>query len=71
MGSTMEALMQKRLKEKQDAYDAQWDSGNGSHHPDYDPTAAGPNVHKASTAPSNRVPCSTCCCCFYTLKYTL
>jgi hypothetical protein len=47
MGSTMEALMQKRLKEKQDAYDAQWDNGNGSHHPDYNPTASGPNVLKA------------------------
>lgn len=30
--------MQKRLKEKQEAYDAQWDNGKGSHHPDYDPT---------------------------------
>lgn len=44
MGSTMETLMQKRLKEKQDAYDAQWDNGNGSHHPEYDPTAAGGKV---------------------------
>jgi hypothetical protein len=44
----METLMQKRLKEKQDAYDAQWDNGNGSHHPDYDPAAVGPNVVKAS-----------------------
>lgn len=48
MGSTMEALMQKRLKEKQDAYDAQWADGSGSHHPDYDPTVTGPKVHKAS-----------------------
>lgn len=47
MGSTMETLMQKRLKEKQDAYDAQWDNGNGSHHPDYNPTVSGPNVLKA------------------------
>jgi hypothetical protein len=44
----MEALMQKRLKEKQDTYDAQWDNGNGSHHPDYDPTAVGPNIVRAS-----------------------
>lgn len=37
MGSTMEELMRKRLKEKQDAYDAEWDNGRGSHHPDFDP----------------------------------
>ena len=28
--------------------DAQWDDGKGSHHPDYDPRADGPNVLKAS-----------------------
>lgn len=33
--------MQKRLKEKQEAYEAQWDGGRGSHHPDYDPSVAG------------------------------
>jgi hypothetical protein len=27
---------------------SQWDDGKGSHHPDYDPTAKGPNVEKAS-----------------------
>jgi hypothetical protein len=42
--------MQKRLKEKKDAYDAQWDNGNGSHHPDYDPTAAGDKVCPAAVA---------------------
>lgn len=40
--------MRRRLKEKQDAYEAQWNNGLGSHHPDYDPTAVGPDVVKAS-----------------------
>jgi hypothetical protein len=38
--------MRRRLKEKQDAYDAQWNNGLGSHHPDYDPAAVGPEVVK-------------------------
>lgn len=29
MGSTMDELMRKRLKEKQDAYEAEWDGGRG------------------------------------------
>ena len=37
----MEAIMQKRLKEAQEAVEKQWDGGRGSFHPDYDPTAAG------------------------------
>lgn len=40
--------MRKRQKEKEDAYEAQWDNGRGSHHPDYDPYAQGDNVVKAS-----------------------
>ncbi|DBA65967.1 hypothetical protein WJX79_002269 [Trebouxia sp. C0005] len=44
----MEDVMRKRQKEKEDAYEAQWDSGRGSHHPDYDPYAYGDNVSKAS-----------------------
>ncbi|KAI8470868.1 MAG: ankyrin repeat-containing domain protein [Monoraphidium minutum] len=50
MGSTMADLMARRQRERQDAYDAQWDGGRGSHHPDYDPTASGPAVAKASRA---------------------
>lgn len=44
----MEEIMRKRQKEADDAYEAQWDGGRGSHHPDYDPTAYGPDVRKAS-----------------------
>ena len=40
--------MRKRQKEADDAYEAQWDGGRGSHHPDYDPTASGDGVSKAS-----------------------
>lgn len=42
--------MRKRQKEKTDAYEAQWNGGKGSHHPDYDPTASGTDVLKASRA---------------------
>lgn len=42
--------MRKRQKELDDAYEAQWDGGKGSHHPDYDPTALGKDVVKASRA---------------------
>jgi hypothetical protein len=38
--------MRRRLKEKHDAYDAQWNNGLGSHHPDYDPTVVGPDIVK-------------------------
>lgn len=44
----MEDIMTKRQKEKDDAYEAQWDSGRGSHHPDFDPYAFGNTVVKAS-----------------------
>ena len=44
----MEEIMRKRQKERDDAYEAQWDGGRGSHHPDYDPYAVGEDVHKAS-----------------------
>ena len=44
----MEEIMKKRQKEADDAYEAQWDNGRGSHHPDYDPYAQGDNVVKAS-----------------------
>ena len=40
--------MRKRQKEIDAAYEAQWDDGRGSHHPDYDPTAVGDGVTKAS-----------------------
>lgn len=39
--------MRKRQKEISDAYEAQWDNGKGSHHPDYDPTISGANIVKA------------------------
>lgn len=42
--------MRKRQKEITDAYEAQWDSGKGSHHPDYDPTVSGAGVIKANRA---------------------
>jgi hypothetical protein len=44
----MEEIMKKRQKEVESAYEAQWDGGKGSHHPDYDPEAAGEDVTKAS-----------------------
>ena len=40
--------MKKRQKEADDAYEAMWDGGRGSHHPDYDPDAVGDGVVKAS-----------------------
>ncbi len=40
--------MKKRQKEADDAYEAMWDGGRGSHHPDYDPDAVGEGVVKAS-----------------------
>lgn len=44
----MEEIMRKRQKEADDTYEAQWDEGRGSHHPDYDPGASGTGVDKAS-----------------------
>ena len=44
----MEDIMRKRQQEKDAAYEAQWDNGKGSHHPDYDPLAFGEGVSKAS-----------------------
>jgi len=44
----MEGIMRKRRAEAEKAYEEQWDGGNGSHHPDYDPTAMGGDVVKAS-----------------------
>jgi len=35
----MEDIMRKRIAEAAAAYDACWDSGKGSHHPDYDPSS--------------------------------
>ena len=46
----MEDIMRKRQKEKDDAYEAQWDNGRGSHHPDYDPYVQGQDVVKADRA---------------------
>ena len=40
--------MKKRQKEADDVYEAMWDGGRGSHHPDYDPDAVGEGVVKAS-----------------------
>ena len=35
-------------KDIEEAYELQWDSGKGSHHPDYKPESKGKAVHKAS-----------------------
>lgn len=43
----------RRLREKQEAYDNQWDNGLGSHHPDYDPSISGTGVVKASRTTGN------------------
>ena len=43
----MEEIMRKRQKEQEESYEAQWDSGKGSHHPDYDPTVYGEGAVKA------------------------
>lgn len=40
--------MRKRQKELDDSYEAQWNGGLGSHHPDYDPEAYGDDVVKGS-----------------------
>jgi hypothetical protein len=40
--------MKKRQKEIERVYEEQWAGGKGSHHPDYDPEAAGDDVVKAS-----------------------
>lgn len=40
--------MRKRQTEKEEAYEAQWDNGRGSHHPDYDPYIQDGNAVKAS-----------------------
>lgn len=40
--------MKKRQAAIDESYEAQWDGGRGSHHPDYDPTADGSDVKKAS-----------------------
>ena len=44
----MADLLARRAREKADAYEAQWDGGRGSHHPDFDPTASGEDIFKAS-----------------------
>lgn len=40
--------MKKRQAAIDEAYEAQWDGGKGSHHPDYNPRAMGPQVIKAT-----------------------
>ena len=40
--------MKKRQAAIDEAYEAQWDGGKGSHHPDYNPYAQGENVKRAS-----------------------
>lgn len=42
--------MRKRQKALDEEYEAQWNDGKGSHHPDYDPEASGEGVVKASRA---------------------
>jgi hypothetical protein len=44
----MEEIMKKRQKELETTYEAQWDGGRGSHHPDFDPEATGDDAVKAS-----------------------
>jgi hypothetical protein len=46
----MEDIMRKRQKEALESYEAQWSSGLGSHHPDYDLEYVGPGSQKASRA---------------------
>lgn len=46
--NAMEDVMRKRQTEKEEAYEAQWDNGRGSHHPDYDPYVQDGNAVKAS-----------------------
>lgn len=43
-----ETIMKKRQAAIDEAYEAQWDGGKGSHHPDYNPRATGPHVVKAT-----------------------
>ena len=43
--------MKKRQTAIDEAYEAMWDGGKGSHHPDYQPTASGPGVNKATREP--------------------
>ena len=40
--------MKKRQAAIDEAYEAQWDGGRGSHHPDYNPEAAGQGVVKGT-----------------------
>lgn len=44
--SQMDNIMAKRQKEIEEAYEAVWDEGRGSHHPDYDPEATGDDINK-------------------------
>eukprot|EP00959_Pyramimonas_sp_CCMP1952_P436357 9137475-Pyramimonas_sp.AAC.1 len=41
-------IMMKRQRAIDEHYEAQWDGGKGSHHPDYEPEAAGEGVVKAT-----------------------
>jgi hypothetical protein len=43
-----EAILKKRQAAIDEAYEAQWDGGRGSHHPDYNPTEDGVSVRKAT-----------------------
>jgi hypothetical protein len=44
----MEKVMLKRQMAIDEAYEAVYDGGKGSHHPDYQPDASGPGVNKAT-----------------------
>ena len=57
--ATMEELMRKRRAEAAAAYEACWDGGKGSHHPDFDPAAlaeaeAGGGVPGGGPPPARR-----------------
>jgi len=43
-----EDILNKRQRAIDEHYEAQWDGGRGSHHPDYDPEAFGSDVEKAT-----------------------
>ena len=43
-----EAVLKKRQAAIDESYEAQWDGGKGSHHPDYNPAAFGPDAVKAT-----------------------
>jgi hypothetical protein len=67
MGSTMEDVMRRRQKEAAEAYEAMWDGGRGSHHPDYDPEVRPATVVSVvglcSSQNHSMLPVHTSCAC--------